>query len=465
VTDPPDRLARATVAAAAVGAAGLALAGLTPAPFPLVGYGIYAGAIGFARWIAIPLIILTLPFSARPAPIGPLEFAVAEVATLLAAGVFAISARRRWLPGGTSLNNSPRNGRSDAGVWFAAAFLAAGCLSLLVSEYPKQSLRELRWVIVEPVLFFLIAHAALTTQMRISVTLWAVVAAGVVAALAAIVFAGAVGELMTFATRPAFPYQSPNHLALFLGRAAAVALALAMFGPARLRAGAALLPIGLALVRSISLGAWLGIASAAITLAALRGRRLFLATSMLLVVMVAALAIALPRERTLGRFDPSSGTGLFRIQIWESSLRMIADQPILGVGLDNFLYQYRRGYMLPEAWEEPNISHPHNWALHFWLALGLPGLAVALGMIWWLADRARGLLARPVSPLDPTIGAAALGTLVATLVHGSFDNSYFLFDMAMLWWLVAALVSVGGGVPTEQSAIDSSRKIGAELPS
>jgi O-antigen ligase len=301
--------------------------------------------------------------------------------------------------------------------------------------------------------------------MRISITLWAVVVSGVVAALAAILFAGFVGELTTFATRPAFPYQSPNHLALFLERAAAVALALTMFGPDHKWAGAALIPIGLALVRSISLGAWLGVASTAITLAALRGRRLLLATVVVLVVTVVALAFAVPRERTLGRFDPGSGTGLFRIQIWESSLRMIADQPILGVGLDNFLYRYRGGYMLSEAWEEPNISHPHNWVLHFWLALGLPGLAAALGMIAWLAVRAHCLLARPVTPLDRAIGAAALGTLVVTLVHGSFDNSYFVFDLAMLWWLVAALVSFAGGAPTDTSVIDSSRKIGAELPS
>ena len=55
---------------------------------------------------------------------------------------------------------------------------------------------------------------------------------------------------------------------------------------------------------------------------------------------------------------------------------MIGDHPLLGVGLDNFLYAYRSHYVLPTAWEEFNLSHPHNVVLDFWLRLGLPGLMV-----------------------------------------------------------------------------------------
>jgi O-antigen ligase len=428
----------------------------------LVGYALYVLALSLQRWLAVPLVILALPFSARPHALGPLDIAVAEVATLLAALVFAAAAVGRFVRLGHAGESAPRPGPSG-GLLFAAAFLGAGLLSLLVTEYPKQSLRELRWVIVEPILFFLIARSALTRPARIQLTLAAVVAAGVLAAVSALVFAAASGELATFATRPAFPYRSPNHLALFLDRAAAVALALVVFGPGARWSGAALLPIALAVLRSVSLGAWLGIASAALTLAGFRGRRQLLATAAAILVAVTVLAVALPRERTLGRFDPASGTGLFRIQIWESSLRMIADQPVLGVGLDNFLYRYRGTYMLPEAWEEPNISHPHNWVLHFWLALGLPGLAAALGMIVWLARRARHLLTRPIAPLDRTIGGITLATLVATLVHGSFDNSYFLFDMAMLWWLIAALAEISPK-PAAPEGVIPSRKIPAELP-
>ena len=48
---------------------------------------------------------------------------------------------------------------------------------------------------------------------------------------------------------------------------------------------------------------------------------------------------------------------------------MARDNWLFGVGPDNFLTHYR-AYMLPEAWREPNISHPHNLLLDAWVSLG-----------------------------------------------------------------------------------------------
>jgi O-antigen ligase len=460
--------------ALALGAIGLAVASLLPPPVALAGYACYLVAVGLDPWVAIPLIILALPFSARPQMVGPIEISTAEMATLLGAVVIGAVAVRRSVP---SFNRPGSRGegewatqRPTGADWAAAAFLGAGLVSLLVTEQPKQSLRELRWVIVEPIIFFLLARATLTTPARIRVALWSVVAAGVVAATASLVAAAASDELLTLATRPGFPYPSPNHLGLFLGRAAAVAAAIAFFGMGRNTsqawAGVALVPIGLALLRSLSLGAWIGVSGAVLALAALKGRRWLVGTALGLIVALTVIAVALPRERTFGRFDPGSGTGLFRLQIWESSLRMVADHPLLGVGLDNFLYQYRDRYMLPEAWEEPNISHPHNWILHFWLALGVPGLVAAIGMTVWLVARARALFARPLNQIDRTVGAAAIATLVDTLLHGSFDNSYFLFDAAMLWWLIAALLTAAATSDKDPSGASQrqSRTMGPQSP-
>ena len=60
---------------------------------------------------------------------------------------------------------------------------------------------------------------------------------------------------------------------------------------------------------------------------------------------------------------------------------MLRDHPLLGVGLDNFLYEYPK-YILPEAWREPNLSHPHNIVLDFWVRLGIGGVFI---LFWLLA--------------------------------------------------------------------------------
>ena len=65
---------------------------------------------------------------------------------------------------------------------------------------------------------------------------------------------------------------------------------------------------------------------------------------------------------------------------------MIRDHPFTGVGLDQFLYEYRGRYILPAAWQEPDLNHPHTWLLDWWTRLGLVGMLLGLG--WWLAGLA-----------------------------------------------------------------------------
>ena len=59
----------------------------------------------------------------------------------------------------------------------------------------------------------------------------------------------------------------------------------------------------------------------------------------------------------------TGGTGFFRIKLWQGAWHMALDHPWLGVGPDNFLYAYRTRYVLPSAWQELNLSHPHNLIL------------------------------------------------------------------------------------------------------
>jgi O-antigen ligase len=121
---------------------------------------------------------------------------------------------------------------------------------------------------------------------------------------------------------------------------------------------------------------------------------------------------------------------------------MVRDHPLLGVGLDNFLYQYRTHYVQPTAWQEFNLSHPHNFVLDFWLRLGLPGLVV-LG--WLLAEVFRRGW-RTYRHLDgqrrslASLVLGAMGSVVYLMAHGLVDNAFFLVDLASSFLLAAALV-------------------------
>jgi O-antigen ligase len=135
-------------------------------------------------------------------------------------------------------------------------------------------------------------------------------------------------------------------------------------------------------------------------------------------------------------FDMQNGTGFFRLNLWQSALAMWRDHLLLGVGPDNFLYAYRSFYIFPAAWQEPNLSHPHNILLDFASRLGTLGLIVGLGLVIGYGQLAKSAM-RASRPL--AIGCA--GFLAAMLGHGLVDHSFFLVDLAFAFMLTAGLMT------------------------
>jgi O-antigen ligase len=231
---------------------------------------------------------------------------------------------------------------------------------------------------------------------------------------------------------------------LYLGRALPLLAAVALLGQNRRRRwlyGAGALLVGLAILLSFSKGALLfGAPASLLALGLLAGGRWPWAA---LGALGAAALGAVPLLRTprfTSIFDLQSGTSFFRLNLWRSSLAMIQDHFWLGVGPDNFLYAYRGRYIRPAAWQEPNLSHPHNVVLDYFSRLGVLGLAAGL----WL-QAAFWRLALPLRRLaHPDERALALGlmcSMVDFLAHGLVDNSYFLVDLAFAFCLTLALTA------------------------
>ena len=133
-----------------------------------------------------------------------------------------------------------------------------------------------------------------------------------------------------------------------------------------------------------------------------------------------------------------TGTSFLRLVLWKGAVRMIGAHPLTGAGIGNFSAQYPR-YMLPEAWREPLVYHPHNLVLDFWAILGLPGLAALVWLLiafWKACARSyRGLA-------EPTLQALLLGlmgSMVSFMAHGLVDTAYFHADLALVFMLVLAL--------------------------
>jgi len=323
-----------------------------------------------------------------------------------------------------------------------ALLLLASLLSLAVTQYPLLSVRELRALIFEPVAFFVLLVVWPES------TRWALfgfLAAAILTALAAILQAatGIGGTAVEGVVRVQAWYPSPNHLALMLGRALAFLLAAAIGW--RRAAWVPCAVVGIAILLTFSTGGWVGaLAATLVVLAALSLRKLALwvgGAAAVVLIGVSALAVL---GRLPERLNPLRQTGGFRLDLWQSSIEMLRDHPLLGVGLDNFVYVYQQSYLREGAAAEPSLSHPHNWILNFWLSLGLLGL---VAFVWLLVRFWRE--ARPRH--RRWMVAGALGAMADMLVHGFIDNSYFLVDLAFVFWLCLAVAGHESRVTSDES--------------
>jgi O-antigen ligase len=243
-------------------------------------------------------------------------------------------------------------------------------------------------------------------------------------------------------------YGSPNNLALLLDRAVPVLVAIAAFSPVggrmrqrRIMYGLALVPTLVALVLTFSRGALLlGLPAAILFIGIMRGGRALWATLGALAVGGVGLLPLFGTDRFRSMLDTSAGTGFFRLRLWQSASAMLSDHPWLGVGLDNFLYQYRTRYILPDAWQEPNLSHPHNILLDFGTRLGVGGIAVLLWLQFAFWRAAWHVYHRQPLGEERALILGLMGSMVAALAHGMVDNSFFLVDLAYIFFLTLGVI-------------------------
>lgn len=412
----------------------------------LSGLALFALILLRLDW-GLALVVLFAPFFFLPRPLFERVFSMAEIVTLMCFVSWLKVESRRWkVEGQAHLPLSTGHWPLSTLDYSVLAFVAVSVASLLVAEYRHVAVRELRVIVLEPALLYLM----LRTTLKNRADVWRIVdalalAGGLVAIIGLVQYAFNLNIITAEegVRRLRAVYGSPNNAALFLGRVLPLLVAVTLIGQGRRRAlyALAIAPVALAILFTFSKGALLlgAPASLAMVLLVWQGRRAWKWLVGLATAGAAALAALMQLPQIGARLDLSGGTTVFRINLWTSALMMIREHPLLGVGLDNFLYAYRGRYLLPQAWAESSLSHPHNVVLDYAARLGLLGLAsgVWLQIAFW---KTAWPLRRLEDPLNRALAIGLMGSMTAFLAHGLVDASFFVVDLAYVFFVTLAVV-------------------------
>ena len=402
-------------------------------------------------------LLFGLPFYLHPLPILPgRALNLVEIGIWGGLALVAI----HWLLWRPSAQPHRRRwGIDTPGLWLGGVVLLA-LVATLASQQESVALREWRTIFLSAALFALLLAGLRHVEtkpnaLRVLFLFWLL--GGLTVALVGL-WQYAAGRMVIEAegvNRVRAFYGSPNNLALYLERTAAVSLALTLF--ARMSGRLSLwwwlltIPQLAALLLTFSKGALLLALPATLFVLGIggffllrrqgEGLRPLWGLAAVAVGMVIGLLPFLGAERFRSLADFSAGTtGGLRLNLWRSSLRMALDHPWLGVGPDNFLYVYRSGYILPAAWQDPDLNHPHNVLLDWWTRLGIGGLVLAGG---WLLSGVRQLWRGIWDDESAALRLGCLAALAAALAHGLIDASYALPDLMLAWVLLLGAGTMG----------------------
>jgi len=202
--------------------------------------------------------------------------------------------------------------------------------------------------------------------------------------------------------------------------------------------------VSIALLFTFGRAAWIG-AAAGIMLISWINRESIKKLRLQIVAVLLAFALAFMIVEASGRgysvADRIASTfkiessNLTRVQMWESSLPLLTEKPLLGSGPDTFKYVF--GKYKPEGWVEhvsdPLVDKAHNDALQTAITLGIPGLVlylwILISFIWLGVRKIRMLRDMQVTWLASGIAGAVL----AYAVQVQFNFSHF--TTAPFFWL------------------------------
>jgi putative inorganic carbon (HCO3(-)) transporter len=415
-----------------LGAAGIALLGVLEATLfysvsPLLGF-----AVPFAIAIAIAVVhrpqlgvcagIASVPLDVLHASGGSFQLTALKALLVLSAGAIVLRAIGARHPA-DRLKLDPLLIAYGLGlVWMLTGFAHARDPAIILK------------MLVTWAAFGIVAlYVANGTPRQIRQVLWSIVVSAAATSLFAIAN-GSAQQARDSASavegRATGSFTHPNQLAFFLVMALPTALIMAVRPgrtAQRLFAGGSATVIFVALVLTLTRGAFIGIGVALIVMLTWAPFRRVIATTLILLGVIAAvnfntishskeINLVGARIATIGNSEEANQNNE-RLRIWSTVPQIWSDHPLFGIGLGNF-HSYSLQYGLSEGGQP--FEHAHNITLTVLVEQGPPGLVLFLLTLFFAVRAGLVALRRRESPTFP-LALAVIAGLAGLFVNGLTD--------------------------------------------
>ncbi|MFH1711871.1 MAG: O-antigen ligase family protein [Patescibacteria group bacterium] len=158
------------------------------------------------------------------------------------------------------------------------------------------------------------------------------------------------------------------------------------------------------------------------------------AAEAIIIVILLALAFPAVGQKIMLR----DYSGQVRIAQWQESVAMIVDRPLFGAGL-NAYPTVLKPYHDPKLYEI--FQYPHNIFLNIWSELGLLGLIAFFWLAFLIIQTVRFSTTKQIKN-STTLKLAAFAALTTMAIHGLVDVPYFKNDLAVMTWILIAILSM-----------------------
>lgn len=131
----------------------------------------------------------------------------------------------------------------------------------------------------------------------------------------------------------------------------------------------------------------------------------------------------------------------FRIQVWQSMPKMIADRPIFGIGPGNKAFKIMATPYLPVRFD--SALGAYSVLLETAVEIGIVGLLAFLWLIVVTVNQGFAQLKRLRNLASPEGYwlMAAIATILGMMAHGVVDTVWYRPEVNTIWWFAVAIVA------------------------